>query len=148
MNPHSLARRIERAPVFFDDFFGRSFPDIFSPDFSLRRSGVPAVNIAENPDNYLISVAAPGLKKEDFKISLDGNMVTISSEKEEQKEDAGDKITRREFSYSSFERSFSLPDDVNKEKIDARYSDGILELVLPKKEEAKKAALTKEIKVK
>jgi HSP20 family protein len=148
MSTQALARRAERMPSFFDDFFNRPFSNFLDYGFPARPLNVPAVNITERKDDFLVSMAAPGLKKEDFKINLDGNVVTISSEKEEKKEESDDKITRREFSYSSFERSFSLPDDVNKEKIDARYIDGILELVLPKKEEAKKAALSKEIKVK
>jgi len=75
-------------------------------------------------------------------------MLTISSEKEEEKEEKEKKYTRQEYSYSSFERSFTLPDEVNKDKIDAHYQDGVLKLVLPKKEEAKKMAISKQIAVK
>jgi HSP20 family protein len=71
-----------------------------------------------------VSLAAPGMKKEDFKIDVDGNMLTISSEKEETKEEKEKKFTRKEYNYSSFSRSFTLPDEVNKEKIDAKYEDG------------------------
>jgi HSP20 family protein len=109
---------------------------------------VPAVNIIERKEDYLVSLAAPGLKKEDFKIDLEGNMLSISSEKEEENEEKDEKYTRKEYSYSSFERSFTLPDEVNKDKIDAQYKDGVLELVLPKKEEAKKMAISKQITVK
>jgi HSP20 family protein len=109
---------------------------------------MPAVNITEKKDDYLISMAAPGLKKEDFKIDVEGNMLTISSEKEEENEEKDERYTRQEYSYSSFERSFTLPDEVNKDKIEAQYKDGVLELVLPKKEEVKKMAISKQIAVK
>jgi HSP20 family protein len=109
---------------------------------------VPAVNITERKDDYLVSLAAPGLKKEDFKIDVEGNLLTISSEKEEENEEKEEKYTRQEYSYSSFERSFTLPNEVDKDKIDAHYQDGVLELVLPKKEEAKKMAISKKIAVK
>jgi HSP20 family protein len=109
---------------------------------------MPAVNVTDNKDNYLVSLAAPGLKKSDFKIDVDGNMLTISSEKEENKEEKEAKFTRKEYSYSSFSRSFTLPDEVNREKIDAVYEDGVLKLTLPKTEVSKKAAATKHIAVK
>ena len=96
----------------------------------------------------MVSLAAPGLKKSDFKIEVEGNMLTISSEKEESKEEKETRYTRKEYSYTSFSRSFTLPEEVNKEKIDAVYEDGVLKLTLPKMEEAKKAAATKHIAVK
>ena len=99
---------------------------------------VPAVNITEQKDNYLVSLAAPGLKKEDFRIDVDGNMLTISSEREESKEEKDKKFTRKEYNYSSFSRSFSLPEEINKEKIEATYENGVLKISLPRKEEAKK----------
>ena len=108
---------------------------------------VPAVNITETKDEYLVSLAAPGLKKDDFKISLEGNMLTISSEKEEHKEESDKKFTRQEYSYSSFSRSFTLPEEINQEKIGAKYEDGVLKLSLPRKEEAK-ISLAKQIAVK
>ena len=80
----------------------------------------------------------PGLKEEDFNIDVDGSMLTISSEKEESKEEKDKKFTRKEYSYSSFSRSFTLPEEINKEKIEAKYEDGVLKLSLPRKEEAKK----------
>lgn len=108
-----------------------------------RTLSVPAVNIAENKDHYLVSLAVPGMKKEDFKIDMDGNMLTISSEKEETREEKEAKFTRKEYNYSSFSRSFTIPDDVNSEKIEARYEDGVLKMTLPRKEEAKKLAAKK-----
>ena len=95
-----------------------------------------------------VSLAAPGLQKKDFKIDVEGNLLTISCELEDTVEEKEEKFSRKEYSYSSFERSFTLPDEVNKEKIDARYNDGILEIKLPKKEEAKKLSISKQIEVK
>ena len=135
-------------PSLFEDFFNKPLLDLFDGGFSSRLKNVPAVNITERKDDYLVSMAAPGLKKEDFKIDVEGNLLTISSETEEQKEEKEERYTRQEYSYSSFERSFTLPDDINKDKIDAHYKDGVLELILPKKEEAKKMASSKQIAVK
>ncbi len=95
-----------------------------------------------------MSFAVPGMKKNDFKIDVTGNLLTISSEKEENKEEKDENYSRQEYNYSSFSRSFTLPEEVNKEKIDATYVDGVLKLVLPKKEEAKKLTVNKHITVK
>jgi len=148
MNTRTVAKRTQRIPSFFEDFFNKPLLDLFDSGLASRRMSVPAVNVTERKEDYLVSMAAPGLKKEDFKIDVEGNMLTISSEKEEENEEKDEKYTRQEYSYSSFERSFTLPDEVNKDKIDARYQDGVLELVLPKKEEAKKMAISKKIAVK
>jgi HSP20 family protein len=99
---------------------------------------VPAVNIAENSSSFRVSLAAPGMKKEDFKISVEDNMLTISAEKKEEKEQKDEKFTRKEFNYSSFNRSFTLPKDVIADKINAKYEDGMLKLNIPKKEESRK----------
>jgi len=101
---------------------------------------IPAVNISENKERFDVTIAAPGMKKDDFNIDVDGNTLTISAETREEKEEKENRYTRKEYSYSSFSRSFSLPDGVNKDKIDASYDNGILKLSLPKTEEAKKAA--------
>ena len=101
---------------------------------------MPSVNIRETNDNYEVEVAAPGMDKKDFKITLDGNLLTISSFKQQSSEETEDRYTRREFSYQSFQRSFQLPKDVvDQDKISARYENGLLNLSIPKKEEAKKA---------
>jgi len=105
------------------------------------------VNISENKERFDVTIAAPGMKKDDFNIDVDGNTLTISAETREEKEEKENRYTRKEYSYSSFSRSFSLPDGVNKDKIDASYDNGILKLSLPKTEEAKKAA-SKHISVK
>ena len=100
---------------------------------------MPSVNIRETADNFEVEVAAPGMDKKDFKITLDGNLLTISSQKQQSSEDVNDRYTRREFSYQSFQRSFELPKDVvDQENINARYENGLLHLSIPKKEEAKK----------
>ena len=147
MSTRSLARNTEKMPSVFNDFF-RPWDEWFEGGLTSRVLNVPAVNITENKDEFMVSLAIPGMKKEDFNIDIEGNMLTISSEKEESKEEKDEKYTRKEFNYSSFSRSFSLPDEVNMEKIDARYVDGVLKLSLPKKEEAKKIATSKHIAIK
>jgi HSP20 family protein len=138
MGTQALAKPGERMPSVFDDFF-RPWNEWFEGGgLSGRTMNVPAVNITEQKDDYLVSLAAPGLKKEDFKIDVDGNMLTISSEKEDSREEKDKKFTRKEYSYSSFSRSFTLPEEINKEKIEARYEDGVLKISLPRREEAKK----------
>lgn len=136
-------------PTVFDDFF-KPWNEWFDNGSSFfgRTMTMPAVNIVENKEDYMVSLAVPGMKKDDFNIDVEGNMLTISSEKEENKEEKEDKYTRKEYNYSSFSRSFTLPDEVNKEKIEAKYEDGVLKLMLPKKEEAKKLAAGKHIAVK
>ncbi|MBN3036299.1 MAG: Hsp20/alpha crystallin family protein [Bacteroidales bacterium] len=124
-----------RFPRLADDFFGRDWLSSFLEDEVGMTT--PAVNINEGKDHFRIELAAPGLDKEDFRISLDHNVLTISSEKKEEKTQDDDQITRREFSYSSFSRSFTLPEAVNPEKIKAEHKNGILSIVLPKKDEAK-----------
>lgn len=140
MGTQSLAKLSERMPSVFDDFFKPWNEWFDNSGFLGRVIKVPAVNIIEQKNDYLVSLAAPGLKKEDFKIDVDGNMLTISTEKEESKEEKDKKFNRREYSYSSFSRSFTLPEEINKEKIEAKYEDGVLKISLPRKEEAKKPA--------
>jgi len=103
-------------------------------------TSIPAVNILENDETFLVEVAAPGKDREDFKIELDNDILTISSmSKEEHKkeEKMAEKYTRKEFSYKTFKRAFSLPESVDSGKISASYTNGVLEINLPKKEEAK-----------
>lgn len=114
---------------FWGDFLNR---DYYSKGFDLGTK-IPAVNTSETEKGYQLEVAIPGFKKEDLTIHLDNNILTISSEhKEEHEEKEGKKITRKEFNYTSFQRSFELPEHVNKEEINASYVDGILKLHLPK----------------
>lgn len=147
MATNALSRKVERLPSLFEDFF-RPWNEIMDLPAWSRELNVPAVNIEDTPDAYKLSLAAPGLKKSDFNIDLEGDMITISSEKEESKESKDSKYTRKEYSYSSFSRSFTLPEAVNKDKIDAAYDDGVLKIMLPKKDEVKKVAASKHIAVK
>ncbi len=148
MSTRALSK-VGMLPTVFDDFF-KPWNEWFDNSGSLmgRIMTVPAVNIVENKDDYKVSLAVPGMKKDDFNIDVEGNMLTISCEKEENKEEKEEKFNRREYSYSSFSRSFTLPEEVNREKIDAKYEDGVLKLMLPKREEAKKLAMGKHIAVK
>ncbi|HOZ78426.1 MAG TPA: Hsp20/alpha crystallin family protein [Ferruginibacter sp.] len=147
MGTQALAKGTAKVPVVFDDFF-KPWNEWFGNDgFAGRTMNVPAVNITENENGYMVSLAAPGLKKGDFKIDVNGNMLTISSEKEENKEEKDKKFTRKEYNYSSFSRSFTLPDEINREKIEAKYEEGVLKIELPNREEVKKQS-AKEITVK
>ncbi|MFK8043911.1 MAG: Hsp20/alpha crystallin family protein [Crocinitomicaceae bacterium] len=98
---------------------------------------VPAVNIKENENNYIVEMASPGMKKEDFKINLEQDVLSISAELKETTEENGETFTRKEFSFSSFKRDFTLPETADTEKITANYFDGILNITIAKKEEAK-----------
>jgi HSP20 family protein len=131
-------------PSLVEEFFnGEVFPKFFDTE---TQHSIPAVNIVENKDEYRIDVAAPGLDKEDFKINLENNVLTVSSEKEEKREDKDAKYMRKEFSYYSFYRSFTLPMTVDSEKIKATQKDGILQILIPKKEEARVKPM-REIKI-
>ncbi len=114
---------------FFNDNFG------FAADSPM----VPAVNVKEEEDAFLLEMAVPGRKKEDFKIEVDKHVLTVSTEQEHKDEvkDEDGKYTRREFHYSSFSRSFTLPETVKGDAIEARYDNGVLFLTIPKLEEAK-----------
>jgi HSP20 family protein len=130
-------------PNWIEEFFGNDFYN----NEPVVNASVPSVNVIENAENYRIEVAAPGLKKDDFKIELDNSLLKISSEKKHSDEEKKtEKILRREFSYCSFKRTFSLPDTVDASKIEAKHEDGILHVVIPKKEEAKVQPV-KEIKI-
>jgi HSP20 family protein len=120
---------------FFNDVFESILNDSFLSDKLATR--VPAVNIAETENEFHVELAVPGLKKEDFKISLDKNVLSVSAEKKAENVEEGKKYSKREYSYNSFVRSFTLPETVDYGKIDAEYVDGILKLNIAKKEEAK-----------
>jgi len=148
MSTKALTRQSEFLPSVFNDFF-KPWNEWIDNGGSIwnRELTVPAVNVSENTKNYNLSLAVPGMKKDDFKIDVDGNMLTISAETKQEKEERDEKYTRKEYNYSSFSRSFTLPDEVNKEKIEALYDNGVLKLVLPKTEETKKM-MAKHIAVK
>ncbi|MBU0763780.1 MAG: Hsp20/alpha crystallin family protein [Bacteroidetes bacterium] len=123
-------RSVPRFVDFFNTFSDRNYDELFN-------SSVPAVNIKEGKDDFKIEVVAPGLNKEDFRLELNKNLLSISSERKEEAEDKDEQYSRREYRYCSFSRSFRLPDGVNAEKIAAKYEDGILKIGIPKAEEAK-----------
>ena len=125
-------------PSIWDNFFNN---DLFNWESNFANTGnsMPAVNIKETGDSFLVEMAAPGMEKKDFKIELDGNALTISSEKQnESEEKEGENYSRKEFNYQSFYRTFHLPKEVvNSDKIKAKYENGLLRLEIPKREEAK-----------
>ncbi len=141
-NDRGLARtnsdRTSRLPMWsvFDELFNREIPSVFSQNFNTGIS-LPMVNIKETSDAYFVEMAVPGLKKSDFQIDLDNQILSISTEIEEDSEHTEANYTRREFGYASFKRSFTLPETVDDVKIKAKYDEGILSIQLPKKEEAK-----------
>ena len=148
MSTKSLVKTGEMFPTVFEDFFKPWNEWFDNGGLWGKVMRMPAVNVTDNKDNFLVSVAAPGMKKNDFKIDIDGDMLTISCEKEETKEEKEKKYTRKEYNYSSFSRSFTLPDNVTRSKIEATYEDGVLHLRLPKSEVSKKAAEIQHISVK
>ncbi len=119
-----------------EDIFNRDLPSVFTSNFNTGIT-LPKVNIKETADAFMVEMAVPGLKKSDFHLDLDNQVLSISTETKDEKEVKEENFTRREFGYSSFKRTFTLPESVNDEKIDANYKDGILSVLLPKKEEAK-----------
>ena len=138
----SIIRRNNHFPAMtslFDDIFAKDLMNWGFNNNSSTNTTIPSVNIKETKDSFEVELAAPGMRKEDFKIELDGNQLTISSEKsttDEQTEE--NRYMKREFSYQSFQRSFQLSKDVvDADKIQARYENGLLQLLIPKKEEAK-----------
>jgi HSP20 family protein len=147
----SLIKFKSNAPVF--DPFEQFFNDFFEGEFLPKRPGMvrngslPAANIKETDGAYHIELAAPGMKKEDFKVEVQDDLLTIRSEKKEERSEQNERFTKREFNYTSFVRTFRLPEEVNVESISAEYQEGILRLDVPKKEVTPKAQV-REISVK
>lgn len=133
----TLARFSNLMPSVFDRFFEGDAFDWANKNFSDTNTTLPSVNIKENDEQFEVEVAAPGFEKNDFNIEINNDVLQISSEKKVENEDKDGKYTRREFSYQSFCRSFTLPNTVDSEKINAQYKEGILNITIPKKEEAK-----------
>jgi HSP20 family protein len=135
----TLIRTSDRLyPSLFNSFFNKDLMDWYSTGFSAENTTLPSVNILEDENRIQIDVAAPGLKKEDFKIDFDRNRLTVSAELEDEKNESGDRFSRREFCYRSFRRQFNVPiETVDGDQIQAVYKDGILSLTLPKREELK-----------
>jgi HSP20 family protein len=122
------------------------FDDDFFPVLTNRNNSMPAVNIREDEKNYFLDLAIPGIDKKDLKIDINEDVLTISSETKNEKEESKDGYKRKEFSYSSFCRSFYIPENAEREKIDATYKDGVLTVTLPK-QEVEKNKITREIKI-
>lgn len=136
----SVIKKSDNFPYFgsfFDDFFSKDVFDWNTKNFSQLGSTLPSVNVKETETDFQVDLAAPGMKKEDFKVELNNHILSISSEKQEEKEEKKEKYSRREFNYQSFTRSFSLPDTAAPDGIEASYKDGVLHLIIPKKEVAK-----------
>jgi HSP20 family protein len=130
----------------YSPFLSNLFDDDFFPVLTNRTSSMPAVNIKENEKNFTLELAVPGMDKKDLKIDINEDVLTISSETSNETEENVDGYKRKEFSYSSFCRSFYIPENVNKDKIEASYKDGILSVELPKQEEEKNK-ISKQIKI-
>lgn len=142
-NPNNGVKKNDLIPG-FSDVFDSILNDTFFADKMMTR--VPAVNISESTDHYHLELAAPGLKKEDFKLSLDRNILSITVEHNNQGNQQERNYNKREFSYSSFVRSFTLPESADDNAIEAKYNDGVLCIDIAKREEAKMQSRQIEIK--
>ncbi len=132
----SLVRFSNSYPSVFDTLFENNWFEGENRNYATTNTTLPSVNIKESSEEFEVEVAAPGFGKNDFHIELNRNLLTISSDK--QLENKIEKqFTRKEFNYQSFSRSFTLPNIVDSEKIEAKYENGILKVLIPKKEEAK-----------
>ncbi len=130
-NPFSVSETFDQL---LDSFFEKNLSNFVGSDQFVSQ---PSVNIVEGPDKFRIEMAAPGYDKNDFHIELDNDVLTISVQKQEEQVDENENFVRREFNYTSFQRSFQLPETVNADQISANYENGVLVIELPKKEEAK-----------
>ncbi len=125
------------------------FDDFFADDMELFDNfpTIPSVNIKERKKDYVVELAVPGMKKEDFNIDLDNNVMTISAQTKQEKNEEDENYTKKEFHYSEFKRIFTLPETADPEKIDAEYKNGILSIKINKKPEAQ-AKPVKKISIK
>ena len=137
----TITRRSFR-PFYVPNFFDEDF----FPVVPNRTSSMPAVNIREDEKSYALDLAVPGLDKKDLNIDINEDVLTISSESKNETEESKDGFRRKEFSYRAFTRSFYIPEDVNREMIEANYKDGVLSVNLPKQEE-EKSKVTKKIEI-
>ena len=138
-----------RTPTLFDEFL-KPFDSFFDMPATRMWNKVfttPPVNIKEYENEFRIELAVPGMRKDDIKIDIDHNMLTVSAETEDMKEEVLEEYTRNEYNYTSFSRSFAIPEGIKTDNIVAKYVDGVLKLILPKKEEFKKTSLMKHITV-
>lgn len=146
MLPTTIRRKNYATPSIFDDYFNDSFLNrAYSSNGLQASSSTAAVNVEETEKDYRIELAAPGVNKEDLKVSVKEGILTISYEKKEENEEEKNNYTRREFSYNSFSRSFSLPDETDAENVVAKHKNGILTVSVPKVEV--KVQPTKEVKI-
>jgi HSP20 family protein len=146
MLPTIIRKRNYSTPGIFDEFFNDSYlPRFFEFESKSNGSYSPAVNVEETEKEYRIEVAAPGLEKEDLKVSVDDGVLTIKAERKVENEETKDNYIRREFGFTSFSRSFTLPEEIEVEKINAKHKNGVLNLTLPKAEI--KVAPVKEVKI-
>ena len=122
--------------TFLNDIWSEDMPSVFRTNFNEGMT-LPKVNIKETAENFQVHMAVPGFKKDNFNISVENEELLISADIEESNEEKNEEFTRKEFGYASFRRSFVLPETVDGDKINASYEDGILNVILPKKEEAK-----------
>ena len=127
--------RLPRLGLALNDFF-EPWNEWFQDGFMGKELTLPRVNITEDKSRYNMELAAPGLLKKDFKIDVNGNLLTISAQKEENKEEKDESYTRKEYNYSSFSRTFTLPEEAQQDKIEATYDNGVLKLSIPKNEKA------------
>ena len=135
-NGHKNNQLIYNSPLseLFDNFFREHLLTNEYAQF------VPAVNVSEEEKKYFVELSAPGFEKNDFKIELNDGVLTVSGKHQAEKEIKEKAFTRKEFNYGAFQRSFSLPEEINETEIEAKYENGILKVVLPKKEESKKTS--------
>jgi HSP20 family protein len=128
-----------------DNLFNSSLADVMGNDYTFTH---PSVNITDEPNHFLMELAAPGLEKKDFKLEIENDHLVVSAEKKSEKEESEKgKFTRREFNYTSFKRSFYLDETINREAISAAYENGVLKITLPKKEESWKKPNSKTINI-
>lgn len=129
----SMLSTIDR-PLSFPSFFSDTLERLWSDE---TLNWVPAVNIRERSEDFVIDLAVPGMNKDDFSVEVDNGVLSVSGERKNETEDKSDKHTRREFFYGSFRRNFSLPESANPDEVKAAYKDGILTLTIMKREESK-----------
>ncbi len=136
--------RFNQHPV-FSNFF-ENFEKSLSQTFDASQGDMPMVNVKDEDKRFVVELAAPGMEKKDFNISLENNSLTISSEKKEETTEKNENYTMKEFSFNSFSRSFALPKNIKLNQIDANYKNGVLSISLPKKDE--EARLNRRISIK
>ncbi|CAG0950116.1 MAG: Hsp20/alpha crystallin family protein [Bacteroidetes bacterium] len=142
-----MSTLVKKTNEFFPSFIGNVFDDMWNFDRLEKTSSfLPAVNISETDKSFNLEVSAPGFKKDDFKVSVEENVLSVSGEYKSENEEKNKNYTRKEFRSGSFKRQFTLPDTINLDEINATYNDGILKVELPKVDAAKLKPI-KEVRV-